>query len=72
MKLLDRMTAAWRGESEPPWFLYCDRDALLGRRVMELDCGSGGIAGMPFRLLREELVPEMQRRYVVIEKLDGA
>lgn len=27
------------------------------------------IAGRPFRILREEIVPEMQRRYVVLERL---
>ncbi len=25
------------------WLLYCDPDALLGRRVMELGCGCGGL-----------------------------
>jgi SAM-dependent methyltransferase len=30
------------------------------------------IAGRPFRVLREEISPEMQRRYVVLERLPGA
>lgn len=30
------------------------------------------IAGRPFRILREEVVPEMQRRYVVLERLPSA
>lgn len=30
------------------------------------------VAGRPFRIVREEVVPEMQRRYVVLEKLPGA
>lgn len=29
------------------------------------------IAGRPFRILREEISPEMQRRYVVLERLDA-
>ncbi len=29
------------------------------------------VEGRPFRVLREEVVPEMQRRYVVLERLEG-